>query len=348
MGPSNVVIQNGTNLYQLVHRFDAMAFNLTSGGMSVNTVGVLSGVPALIYPGGEPYRITGNGLKLHPAVGIVGFGPGSTVIDADVALSGDPDDAGGEYALLYINARTPSATANVEDMWQPIISNLAFRGGNAPGNKINGCALEAGSADPFFPYVTGGYRGGSASFRDCGFYDFPKFGVFSLSNRQRLHAQYLRCTGNGLTSLGHDGGGLRILGNDPVVGERCAFGGNDGFQFAASAISGVILVGVNMYTAGGPRGNPGGSSVRSDTALACLIHNCNGATISGCVFNDTLVLEGEPSGDGDNTFKGISVSGCDFNPNDGLFTGPGVPPAGGGSAVSDTFIRVDNLLDVTW
>jgi hypothetical protein len=279
------------------------------------------------------YYINGDGLKLHPAVSLRGAGMGSTNIFAAANLVGGSDPnvpTSGNAALLYICSRTLGPNPTVAQAWQPTVSQITFRGDDTPkvANGISGCVLETGSNDPNFTDPKA-YDNGSANFVNVAFYNFGGLGVFSQSNRQRFYAQYLRCVGN-------NNDGLRILGNDPVIGERCGFGDNNGFGLSAVNISGVLVEGVNCFS----------SKERKADALAASFKNCNGVSIVNSVFNDTVLLNGGTQLD--NVSKGVSISGCDFRPND-VFEDNGTPKWTGPIADKpkyDCFIRVESLKNV--
>lgn len=315
-----------------------MAVTVTKASSSANTFDVTplvasGGNAALLAPG--TYLITGDGIKLHPAASLLGSGPATTFLKADQDLIGRADrndpTGGSNPAMLTISARTPGPSLSAAQFqWQPDIENITFLGDNISRQvPVSGCVLEVGGLDPYYPGSSDDYRAGAANFRDCGFYGFSSYGVLSKADRQRFYSQYLRCVGNG-------DDGLRILGNDPVIGQRCGFGLNKGFQFAALGCSGVIMSGVNLFS--------GGVDNRSDTCLAALFSNVNGASISNCVFNDTLVIRGQSDAENFNN-KGISVTGCDFRPNE-IFISNGVP-AGSASAVYNTFIYVSESRNTT-
>jgi hypothetical protein len=258
---------------------------------------------------------------------------GSTNIFAASGLVGSSDPNAptlGNAALLYICSRTLGPDPTVAQAWQPTVSQITFRGDDTPkvANGISGCVLETGSNDPNFTDPKA-YDNGSANFVNVAFYNFGGLGVFSQSNRQRFYAQYLRCVGN-------NNDGLRILGNDPVIGERCGFGNNNGFGLSAVNISGVLVEGVNCFS----------SKERKADALAASFRNCNGVSIVNSVFNDTVLLNGGTQLD--NISKGVSISGCDFRPND-VFEADGTPkwPVGApDKSKYDCFIRVENLKNV--
>jgi hypothetical protein len=306
---------------------------------NVIRINVAGGGEAVLGPG--TFLIDGDGLKIHPAVSISGQGLASSILSAAQTLTGIPDsndytDTGAigiqsDPALLTICARSYSATdpGDSRRSWQPEIRRLQFDGSALTSGSVSGCILELGYNDPDFDFSTSAdYKGGSANFIDCGVYKFRKVGIWCKGNRQRFFAQYLRCLGNG-------DDGLRINGNDPVVGQRCGFGSNGGHQVVFSACSGVVMSGVNAFT---------GSS-RSTSCLACKLTNVNGAAISNCVFNDTIVID--TGALGNFASKGVSVTGCDFRPNGDVFDSSGVPVGTTTDEDYDSFVYVVGRRNVT-
>lgn len=321
----------GSGIASLNKRYRGYRLSYNGSNWSAQAVDATGGSVAEIAAGN--YYIGSDGLKLHPAVSLRGAGMGSTNIFAASGLVGSSDPNAptlGNAALLYICSRTLGPDPTVAQAWQPTVSQITFRGDATPkvDNGISGCVLETGSNDPNFTDPKA-YDNGSANFVNVAFYNFGGLGVFSQSNRQRFYAQYLRCVGN-------NNDGLRILGNDPVIGERCGFGNNNGFGLSAVNISGVLVEGVNCFS----------SKERKADALAASFKNCNGVSIVNSVFNDTVLLNGGTQLD--NVSKGVSISGCDFRPND-VFEDNGTPKWTGPIADKpkyDCFIRVESLKNV--
>jgi hypothetical protein len=212
-------------------------------------------------------------------------------------------------------------------MYQPIIRDLQFKSQATTFGPINGCALEPGSLDPFYTNQ-GDYTGSSATFLSCSISNFSGFGVYSQSDRQRFYCEYLRC-------LSNEGGGIRILGNDPVIGPRSGFGSNGKTQVQVVGCSGLIMTAVNVFD----------GTNRSAGCIALDLQNVNGATVTGCIFNDTINIDG--GGSSSNKDTSIVIAGCDFNPNDSVFVSSG-NPKGTGAANDDynAFIRVGNMVNV--
>jgi hypothetical protein len=289
-----------------------------------------SGGGTCFLPAGK-YTIDGNGLKLHPAVNLVGSGMGATFLVAATSMTGVQDGGGSEPALLTVCARAPSTSATSKSMYQPNISDLTLKSGESIGPGIHGCLIEVGARDPYYT-SSSEYAGSSATFLRCGVYGFSGCGVFSQADRQRFYCEYLRCLSNQLS-------GLKVYGNDPVIGLRCGFGSNGKHQLWIGQVSGVIISGVNCFSSNTPS-----TPARASDCLACYIGTPNGCTIMNSVFNDTLVLEGGPS---DALGKGISVTGCDFRPNTaGMFDPDTGAPVGSADSRYDTFIYVNNLQNV--
>jgi hypothetical protein len=340
MGPGSITFSGniGTNTITnnlpgaaqtLSARFQAAVVTVTSTGPMVWALAdspVTGGGTIYIPPGN--YAIGGAGIKMHPAVSLVGDNLGSSILNATSTLVGTSDASGQEKAFLYVCARAPFANPGSTDMFQPTIRDLQF---GVPlsitvASNINGICLEQGAQDPYYN-GSSNYAGSSATILRCSVVNFTKFGVFCQADRQRLYCEYLRC----LTNVS---GGINILGNDAVLGPRCGFGSNSGTQVQASDCSGLIMSGVNVWD---------GKSPRSTTNLGVDLQNINGATISGCVFNEMILIDG---GSLSNADTGIVISGCDFNPNDDVFSG-GIPVGTGLSNTDyDTFIRVSGMRNV--
>jgi hypothetical protein len=319
----------------LASRFQAAVVTIRSPGppyqFEVDDLPVTGGGTCFL-PAGK-YTIDGNGIKLHPAVHFAGQGMGATFVVAATTMTGTQDGGGSAPpALLTVCARAPSVSATSKNMYQPNIVDLALKSAETILPGIHGCLIESGTRDPYFT-TSSDYAGGSATFLRCGVYGFSACGVFSQADRQRFYCEYLRCLSN-LES------GLKVFGNDPVIGPRCGFGANGKHQLWLGSISGVIVCGVNCFSANSPN-NP----ARSSNCLACYVATPNGCTIMNSVFNDTLVLDG---GGTDVLGKGVSVTGCDFRPNTGgMFDAATGAPSGTADARYDTFIYVNNLQNVT-
>jgi hypothetical protein len=289
-----------------------------------------SGGGTCFLPAGK-YTIDGNGIKLHPSVNLVGSGMGATFLVAATTMTGVQDGGGPEPALLTVCARAPSTAATSKSMYQPNISDLTLKSGETIGPGIHGCLVEAGTRDPYYT-SSSEYAGSSATFLRCGVYGFSGCGIFSQADRQRFYCEYLRCLSNLLS-------GLKVFGNDPVIGPRCGFGSNGKHQLWLGSVSGVIISGVNCFSSNTPS-----LAARATDCLACYVGTPNGCTIMNSVFNDTLVLEGGPT---DALGKGISVTGCDFRPNTaGMFDPATGVPNGSADSRYDTFIYVNNLQNV--
>jgi hypothetical protein len=260
------------------------------------------------------YKIKDNGLKLHPAVNLIGDNLGSTELVADAAMTGAEDNGLSDPALLTICARAPSSGSSSKDMFQPVVQNLKLSGGNLTTQHIHGLLLEAGNLDPYFPTSgSSDYSGSSGTLLNVGIYSFTGLGIFSQADRQRFYCEALRV-------LFNKDGGLQLLGNDAVIGPRTGIGSNGspsprgGNQIQVSGCSGLLMTGVNVFS---------GGANRAINCLAMNLSNINGATITGCVFNDTISIDGGST----KTFidTGISIVGCDFNPNSSVFSADGDP-----------------------
>ncbi len=336
MGSRNVMLDDtaGSSSATIGRRFQAKKIARTGSTYTITDLDVIGG-GTLRLPAGV-FRIDGPGLKWHPANDLVGTGLGGTVLMAASTLNGAQDPGGSTRpALLTIAARSHPLAENAGDpiySWQPTLSGFiaigqAVDGGELdPDDTVSGCVIENGQTDPAFDSAGPEYKASSGRFIACAFYRFPGHGVYSEGERQRFYCQHLRCTNNG-------GYGLKILGSDPVIGERTGLGGNGLHQLSCTGNAGVIVNGVNMFK----------GDVRSDDCLACEIRNVNGCTITGSVFNDTLLLDGDPVDDLVN--KGISVTGCDFRPNDNVFGDDDLVL--GGSPEYNAYIHVSGLANVT-
>lgn len=331
----------------LPRRFDALKLETTNGTNFTSTPIEVIGGSTCLLPAGV-FKIGGVGLKLHPAINLAGQGMGSSVLTGATNLAGTQDTvATYQYpALLTIAARSHPLGDKAGDptySWQPTVSDLTLIGdaiasqGTDPDDNITGCLVENGNSDPRYPVAQqstdglgegddiGEYKASSARFVACGVYGFKGHGVISHGERQRFYSEHLR-------SVGNNGYGLLILGSDPVIGPRTGLGSNGLHGLSCKGNAGVLVSGANIWKA----------KTRGATALACEIRNVNGCSIVNTVFDDTLLLAGT-----DVTNKGVSVTGCDFRPNQGIFD----PITGVIIGITDpaynTFVSVSGLRNVT-
>lgn len=320
----------------LTKRFQAAQISaLTSPPVDYQLIELApTGGGTIYFPPGN-YVIDGVGLKLHPAVNLIGSNLGGTQLSGAAGLLGTQDFNGTtDKALLTICARAPSLGAASKDMFQPIIRDLQITGGNITHADVNGIVIEPGSIDPYFGTSSAAYSGSSATLLNVGVYTFPNTAILVSGDRQRFYCEALRC-------LNNKSGGLQINGNDAVIGARSGFGSNGsplpkgGHQVQVTDCSGLVMTGVNVFS--------GGAANRSAKCLAMDLSNLNGATITGCVINDTINIDGG-TGTATNKDVGISIVGCDFNPNDFVFSG-GVP-VGTFTDDYDTFIRISDMVNV--
>ncbi len=342
---NNLAFLNGVSkgTLNITNRFDAVKVVCTAANTYETTPIAVIGGGTLRLPAGV-FLIDGVGLKWHPANNLLGAGMAGTVLLAAPALTGKQDNAASQTpGMLTVVARShPSSYAGDPVWsWQPTISdvtllgtNLALEAAVAAELRVCGLVIENGNTDPAYASLPANqeYKASSARILSCGVYEFPGHGVFSQGERQRFYCQHLRSVSNG-------GYGLQIRGADPVIGERTGLGSNGLHQLSCGSNAGVIVTGVNMWK----------GKVRTDDCLACEISDVNGCTITGCVFNDTLVLIGKPGIDF--FHKGVSITGCDFRPNDEVFSANGVttPPlaSGGASDSRNAYIYVNGLANVT-
>jgi hypothetical protein len=139
---------------------------------NVSRVNVAGAVQAIL--GSGTFLIDGDGLKIHPAVGISGQGLANTILGAVSTLTGSTDSndytetgalgTQSDPALLTICARSFSKTdpGDARRSWQPEISRLQFDGSTLTSGAVSGCILELGYNDPDFDFSVGApdYKGG--------------------------------------------------------------------------------------------------------------------------------------------------------------------------------------------
>src|SRR5262249_7502581 len=108
-----------------------------------------SGDGTCFLPAGK-YTIDGNGIKLHPAMHLIGQGMGATYLMAASTMTGAQDGGGPEPALLTVLARAPNTNATSKNMFQPNITDLCLKSDASISPGIHGCLVETGSRDPYY------------------------------------------------------------------------------------------------------------------------------------------------------------------------------------------------------
>lgn len=253
----------------------------------------------------------------HPSVSFKGADKGGTELIAPANITPDQNGVG---AVIRVLARARGTLAT--SAWYPVFQDVTIdvrKAMQIPGAEIDGILYESASVnDPDYGTWGGKAYGAGALFR-VEVVNAARYGIRDESDRQRLYLEGCR-----VLYSGDDG--LSILANDPVIGPRCGFGNNAGHQVAASAISGFMGIGMNIW------GNP---DTRGPDCLAMHLQNCNGITLWGTnVLNDTLSIRGTTS-----AHKAVIVGGIDFRPMEELFTADGVVK-GDQDEYLNAFIRV--------
>lgn len=233
---------------------------------------------------------------------------------ANMGTHGPANQRAGFYCLARAQGISGSSA------WRSEFVNLWIDGnkGNQSGNEVFGFLAERGLNDP--DYNTWAPDG------DAKCYSSPKWigceiencsgtGIRIEADRQRAYLEDTRCVNNGLldgTTVVTRANGVQILGNDPVIGPRCGFGGNTGHSIVISGCSGLLMQGVNAWGA-----HP---IARGTNGMALHMQNVNGFSIVGNVFNDTVSLFGGST----NEDRGCNFSNNHLKPLKSVFSADGV------------------------
>lgn len=253
------------------------------------------------------YNATIKDVVTHPSVSAAGIGRSATRLKM-------ADGCAWGWKIL------PRARGSLEsDGWFPFFEHFTIDGrrGAQSGNTVHALLFENIEADPDYgTYAEKGYCGGRVV--DVEITAAAGNGIYAMSGRKRMYLQNTRCINGGAK-------GALIAANDPVVGERCGFGGNDEHQLMFSACSGALVSGVNAW---------GGDVMRSNSCLSLHFQNVNGGLIENSVFNDTVSINQTTS-----DYRGISVVGNHFKPLEQYFVSDGVP-IGSADASCNAYLRV--------
>lgn len=279
--------------------------NVSAGLMDWNGELVLRGGGQILVP--PLYNAKIKDVLLHPSVSMAGIGRGATRLQVD---------DGANWGIKVL-ARARGSLES--DGWFPFFEHFTIEGRRTfqSGNTVHTLWFEPIEADPDYgTYAEKGYCGGRVV--DVEVTQSAGIGIYFQSGRKRVFVENTRCINGGSK-------GLMIMSNDPVVGQRCGFGGNDEHQLMFSACSGAIMAGVNCW---------GGDASRSNECLSTHFQNVNGGNVTGCVFNDTLSINQTTS-----DYRGITVQGNHFKPLEQYFEADG-DPIGTGDASTNAYIRV--------
>jgi hypothetical protein len=253
------------------------------------------------------YAATIKDVVTHPSVSVAGIGRGASRLRM-------ADGCSWGWKVL---ARARGSLES--DGWFPFFEHFTIDGRRAAqsGNTVHALLFENIEADPNYgTYAEKGYCGGRVV--DVEITSAAGVGIYAMSGRKRMYLQNTRCINGGSK-------GALIAANDPVVGERCGFGGNDEHQLMFSACSGALVSGVNAW---------GGGAKRSNSCLSLHMQNVNGGLIENSVFNDTVSINQTTS-----DYRGISVVGNHFKPLEDYFVSDGVP-VGSADPSCNAYLRV--------
>lgn len=272
----------------------------------------------------------------HPSISLAGSNRAGTVLTLKANASAiGPASA---RALIYILARARASDG--PSAWMPVFENITLAGNkaNQSNNECYGIYCENGNLDPdYATYAPDGDSSGYSAFhgRNIEVDSFSGTGINVRADRQRLMLNgRWRTTSHGILSgstVVTVANGLYVGGNDPVLTDGGA-GACTGHAITGGACSGLIVHGCNIFAAK--------AAARSNDALALHAQNCNGVTLVGNVFNDTVSLNGT-------TFdvRSISIMGNDFRPGKGILTADGVT-SGSADVTCNAFIRVRGYKNV--
>lgn len=286
-------------------------------------------------------RFIVDSVVLHPAVSIEGAGRATTFLTMKAGAT--PVNIGStpmnQAAMFYWAARAYSSQGATA--WMPTLSNLRMVGaGSQQGNvQAHGVLFErvdndnSGSDPNTAPFSVIGYSAGLLDNVDI--YNFSGHGYWVMRGRQRTTIRgRSRSTSNGIWNSTDGlitlGSGFRIEGDQVVMTDSGA-GNCTGHAVYLNVISGSLLNGMNIWGAE--------SGARNNNAMAMLILQSNGFSVTNCVFNDTVVIDGAGNSD-----RPSEISGNYMKPNDVVFVSDGVP-AGTADEAHNCHILVRNSLN---
>lgn len=284
-----------------------------------------------------PYgSFVADSIIWHPSVSLAGSNRAGTIL----TLKSNASAVGpaNVRALIYILARARASDG--PSAWMPVFEDITLAGdkANQSNNECFGIYCENGNLDPeYATYAPGGDSSGYSAFhgRNIEVDSFSGTGINVRADRQRLMLNgRWRTTSHGILSgstVVTVANGLYVGGNDPVLTDGGA-GACTGHSINGGACSGLIVHGCNIFA---PK-----SAARSNDALALHAQNCNGITITGNVFNDTVSLNGT-------TFdvRSSSIIGNDFRPGKGILTADGVT-SGSADVTCNAFLRIRGFKNV--
>lgn len=277
-----------------------------------------------------------DSILWHPSISLAGSNRAGTVLTLKAnATAIGPANV---RALIYILARARSSDG--PSAWMPVLEDIILAGNKANQSNLEayGIYCENGNLDPdYATYAPDGDSSGYSAFhgRNIEVNSFSGTGINVRADRQRLMLNgRWRTTSHGILSgstVVTVAEGLYVGGNDPVLTDGGA-GACTGHAINGGACSGLIVHGCNIFAAK--------AAARSNNALALHAQNCNGITLVGNVFNDTVSLNGT-------TFdvRSMSIMGNDFRPGKGILTADGVT-AGSADVTCNAFIRVRGYKNV--
>lgn len=304
-------------------KVDIRKFGAVFDGRNINDAFMRAHDEVVSQGGGWLMLAQGQGLihdlPAHPMVNIEGPGIGN----CQLTIAAGAISAG----IRCLARGQPIGPTLSTFSWRPIYRGFLINGNKSNQvNVVDGILYENWNLDPQFgQFDTTNYSSGYLD--DIYVYRASGIGINSSPGRHRLFAVATKATDC-------NGNGIKLGGDDSILGIRCGFGANGAAAVLASAISGFMMRGVNVWS-------PSGSN-RSDTDQAVLISSCNGASIIGCVLNDSIRVRSNTKTDD----RAVVIVGNDFRPDNSTLVANGVP-AGTFTDYSNAWIIVDNSEQVS-
>lgn len=267
----------------------------------------------LYMPAGD--TILGDFL-LEPKVNLVGPGKAQCRINTM---------AGALRACLIWQAKNPGSgtPSNPTYSYRPLIHGFLINGNR--GNQVNivdGILFENANLDPQFGTVWQTDDYSSGYFDDVEIIYCTGIGFNSAAGRHRMWMVACKATNCNFN-------GVKVGGDDSIIGPRTGFGANGMASVFASGMSGFMLRGANVWT---PAHNK-----RTDLDQAVLISGCNGASIVGNVLNDSIRVRASTKLDD----RAVVIVGNDMRPDSSTLVAQGTPD-GTFTDYSNAWIIVDN------
>lgn len=274
---------------------------LVAGGVVDNTAAIKVKHDQILALGGGTLTLPAGryGIKdmdwWHPSVSLICAGRNATVL---VIL------AGALACGIKILPRAYDTSGSYA--WNPEFKGFHLTGQKGlQVNTVHGLWFSNPHDDPDADFDVWGEKAYTAGrIVDVEIDNCSGHGINIEPERQRAYLTNVRSTSNTLS-------GVVIRANDPVIGDRCGFGGNGEHSVKFSACSGAVISGANIW------GNP---ATRSESCVAIHFQNCNSVNMIGNVVNDTISI----FGGGTQADRGVVLAGNTLKPHDQLFSSDGV------------------------